>query len=169
MIYYHGTDKYFKNLMLPQEQSYKDFGMGVYLAELEKHARRVANWKRGENAYIYVYKVNITEIKKQFSTKEFRTISIEWLKYIIYNRTNYGGHDYDLIIGPTADAQAQDEVEDFIRTYRNPTNEDYKKLQDRLMPVSKEGIRGHGTQLCIKSQELLNIFNKSKIKETKLR
>lgn len=169
MIYYHGTDTYFKNLMLPQIQSYKDFGMGVYLAESEKHARRVAYWKGGENAYIYVYKVNITDIKKQFVTKEFRTISIEWLKYIIYNRTNYGGYDYDLIIGPTADAQAQDEVELFIRTYKNPTNEDYKKLQAILMPMSKEGIRGHGIQLCIKSQKLLDIFNKSKIKETKLK
>ncbi len=169
MIYYHGTDKYFKNFILPNEQSYKDFGMGVYLAESEEHARKVAYWKKGINAYIYAYKVNITNIKKQFNVKEFRTISIEWVKYIVYNRTNYGGNDYDLIIGPTADAKAQQVVECFIRKYRNPTDKNYKELQEALMPVLHNGIKGYGTQLCIKSQILLDVFNQSRIKETKLR
>lgn len=169
MVYYHGTDRYFKELQLPSENSYKDFGMGVYLAESELHARKVALWKNGLHAYVYSYKVNITDIKKNFNVKEFRTISIEWVKYIIYNRTNYGGYDYDMIIGPTADAAAQDLIEKFCREHKNPTINDYKQLQNDLMPIMSNGQQGHGTQICIKSQELLNIFNQSRVKETMIR
>ena len=169
MIYYHGTDVYFTDLMLPTVESYKDFGMGVYLAEREEHARRVAYWKRGAHAYVYKYQVNITELKKRYNIKVFRTISIEWVKYIIHNRTSYGGYDYDAIIGPTADNDAQGLVEKFIRDYPTPKDSDYRLLIDALMPLMSNGVRGHGIQMCIKSQELLNEFNASKIGEKRLR
>lgn len=162
MIYYHGTDRYFKNLRLPDEDAYKDFGMGVYLAEKEIHARKTAYWKRGLERYVYKYSVNITEIKKNFNVKEFRGVSIEWLKYIIYCRTHFCRYDYDMIIGPTADANTQSIIQEFIKKHKNPTDEDYKILQKEL----KTGL--FGTQVCIKSQEVLDIFNKSRIKETKV-
>lgn len=163
MKYYHGTDKYFKELRLPTEKSYKDFGVGVYLAETEIHARKVAFWKRGMHAYVYSYQVNITEIKKSFKVKVFNRVSIEWLKYIIKNRTEYTGYDYAAVIGPTADADAQEIIEKFIKDHTKPTLDDYKKLQDDL----KTNV--YKTQICIKSQQLLDIFNKSRIGETQLK
>lgn len=112
--------------------------------------------------YVYKYNVNITEIKKNFNVKEFRGVSIEWLKYITYCRTNYCGYDYDVIIGPTADSNTQGVIQEFIAEHKEPTNDDYKKLQKDLK-TDKFGI-----QLCIKSQEVLDIFNKSRIKETRV-
>lgn len=173
MKYYHGTDRYFKDLRLPIEKSYKDFGVGVYLAEKELHAVTVAFWKAGKHAYLYEYYVNMKDISKRFNIKVFRGESIEWVKYIIENRTNFLGNDYDAVIGPTADASAQKLVQKFIEEYKYkaPTLGDYRKLQKALQyKIIKDSDKDKfGNQICIKSQELLDIFNKSKVKETKLR
>ena len=78
MIYYHGTDQYFEAFVLNKSRTYMDFGSGIYLSEKLDHAKRVALWKNGEHAYVYTYKVNLTELKQQFHVKEFRSASIEW-------------------------------------------------------------------------------------------
>lgn len=158
MIYYHGTDRYFKVLQFPTQRAYKDFGYGIYFADTEIHARRVAYWKGGISAYVYAYKVNITEIKKIFNVKEFRGPSVEWLKYVIANRTRYLPYDYDLVIGPTADRSAQSMIQDFIRKYDSPSLGDFMDLKKRLK------VEEYGNQICVKSQALLDIFNRSRIK-----
>lgn len=121
MTYYHGTDKYFKEFRLPLENSYKDFGVGVYLAVSEVHARQTALWKKDIHAYIYVYDINITDVKRNFNVREFRGASLEWVQYIVKNRTEYYGFDYDLIIGPTADAHVQREIERIYVHYETLT------------------------------------------------
>ena len=163
MKYYHGTDKYFKNFEFPSQKLYRDFGYGIYISESEIHARKVAYWKRGVHAYVYTYQVNITEIRKYFNVKEFKTASIEWLKYIIENRTKFLQTNYDMVIGPTADAKAQDIIQSFISKNKEPSLENYKELQKDL----KTSV--YGTQICIKSQGLLNLFNQSRVKEIKLK
>lgn len=57
-------------------------------------------------------------------------------KFIIENRSNLLNTDYDIIIGPTADARAQDEIEKFIRTHKTkkPSIKDYKQLISKLNP-----------------------------------
>ena len=69
MIYYHGTDQYFEAFVLNKSRTYMDFGSGIYLSEKLDHAKRVALWKNGEHAYVYTYKVNLTELKQQFHLK----------------------------------------------------------------------------------------------------
>ena len=69
MIYYHGTDQYFEAFVLNKSRTYMDFGSGIYLSEKLDHAKRVALWKNGEHAYVYTYKVNLTELKQQFHVK----------------------------------------------------------------------------------------------------
>ena len=36
MKYYHGTNIYFKNFVIPTQRNYKDFGNGIYLATREE-------------------------------------------------------------------------------------------------------------------------------------
>lgn len=169
MKYYHGTNIYFKNFDISKSGTYKDFGIGIYLSESEIFAKRTALWKGGLEAYIYTYQVNLTNIRQSFTVKEFRTASIEWLKYIILNRQNGIRCDYDLVIGPTADAHAQEVVERFITTKKNPSANDYKRLQAELMPKTAVDRQLCSTQICVKTQRLLDVFNSSRIKETKLK
>lgn len=120
-------------------------------------------------SYIYTYQINITDIRKNFKVKEFRTPSIEWLKYIILNR-QYGTRcDYDLVIGPTADARAQELIQRFMMNNENPSSNDYKLLQAKLMPKAAIDKQLCSTQICVKTQKLLSIFNNSRIKEIRLR
>lgn len=59
--------------------------------------------------------------------------------------------------------------EQFMRTYKNPADRDHKKLQGILSSVRKNGTKIYGEQICIKSKRLLDVFNKSRIKEVKIK
>lgn len=165
MKYYHGTGVYFKHFVMPIQKNYKDFGNGIYLATREEQARDIALRKGGIHAYVYTYQVNLSDIRRQFNVKEFNGASTEWVKFIIENRTRWVQTDYDLIIGPTADARIQYVIQmviDYSSCYRL-TDADYQRIKQMLKPEV------YGTQICIKSQRLLNVFNNSRIKETMIR
>lgn len=134
--------------------------MGIYLTDSYDRAKSVASWKGGAHAYVYTYKINITDVKSRYNVKEFRGASLEWIKYIVYNRNHLDPKiDYDLVVGQTADARTQYLVNDFIRNNSQPTDQDYQKLKVALVRVN------FGTQLCIKSQRLLDEFNASRVRE----
>lgn len=163
MKYYHGTDRYFEKFQFPTQRAYKDFGFGIYLSDSEPHARSVAYWKRGAHVFVYTYQVNITDIKRHFHVREFKSASLEWLKYIIANRTIYLQDTCDLVIGPTADMATHGLIQDFIKNHPYPSLNDYKELKEALM------VDKYGNQICIKSQALLDLFNKSRIKEVQFK
>ena len=78
---YHGSLSAFDEIDLSAGKGYKDFGKGFYATAVEKHAERLA-------------------------IKIFTTADAEWLRFIVANRKSPASvHDYDIVIGPTADAQ----------------------------------------------------------------
>lgn len=158
MIYYHGSNVLFDNLRMPVILKCGDFGSGVYFTDIKSRAVRVAIWKQGQNAYVYTYKVNLTEIKSLYNVKEFKTASVEWIKYVIRSRMGDTFADYDMVIGQTADVRTNFYINEFLRMYPNPTTSDYKKLVTLLTKPD------FGTQICVKNENLLSLFNASKIK-----
>ena len=117
------------------------------------------------HAYVYTYQVNLSDIKKAFNVKEFRGPSKEWVQFIISNRTGWIKTNYDLVIGPTADARIQYVIQYITEVYGNYklTDADYMRIRQMMRPDV------YGTQICVKSQRLLNVFNHSRIKETMIR
>jgi hypothetical protein len=113
---YHGTTHDITEIDVHRGKPFKDFGQGFYATAVYDHARSLALRNRrieenrmavaGENlhltAFVYVYEFDLTETDK-LHVKRFKTADREWLEFVILNRTRRGHrHDYDLVIGPTA-------------------------------------------------------------------
>lgn len=163
MKYYHGTSVYFKSFDLSYSGTYKDFGVGAYLSEKKSHAESVAIWKNQPHAFVYTYECSLSELRKIFKILEFRSASIDYLKYIISNRTSIVKNDYDIIIGPTVDASAQSIIQNFIEVYKRPTVKDYNNLRNALI------LGRYPTQICLKTKDALSYFDNHRIKEEVLK
>lgn len=161
MIYYHGTNVLFDNYNISYSGSYKDFGKGFYLSEKESHARSVALWKGGLHAYVYKYSCKLSDLRSLFNVKEFKSASIDWIKFIILNRVSIIDYGYDIIIGPTADADSQKLVSKFVSTYGTDFDtipvDKLKELQFKLK------IHIYPNQICLKSQGAIDYFNSRRV------
>jgi hypothetical protein len=129
---YHGTTHDFAEIDVARGKPFKDFGRGFYATAVYDHARNLALRNRrieesrsaamGENlrltAYLYTYEFDLQSADK-LDVKRFDNADREWLKFIILNRTNRERqHDYDLVIGPTAN----DDTRTSIRAVTNAAN-----------------------------------------------
>ena len=108
---YHGTTSLIINIDVSLGKPYKDFGRGFYVTKSKEHAKTLAlRNKRIEierfgrlcEAYIYTYEIDISKLS-DFSIKKFNNADFEWLQFVILNRkTRDRSHNYDIVIGPTA-------------------------------------------------------------------
>lgn len=155
MVYYHGTDKDFKNFELEFAQDHKDFGAGIYLSEKSSHAEAIARRRNSTNSYIRAYELDINEMRGLFRVKEFKKPSIDWAKFVLVNRNTAVVSGYDIVIGPTADADAQKLLEKFYNTHRSrkATIKEYNELRAQLMAYR------YPRQMCILSNRALSYVN----------
>lgn len=155
MRYYHGTNKSFRYFDLGKARSYKDFGAGAYLSEEFWHAELVAKKRNDQHAYVMEYDVNIDDMRKVLKVKEFKKTSESWLKFVLFNRNTLIQSGYDVVIGATADAAAQAEIEKFYRCHRNrkPTKKEYRDLIVRL------ATNKYPKQVCLLSQRAVDYFD----------
>ena len=121
---YHGTISLFDEIDLAAGRGYKDFGKGFYATAVEKHAERMALRNREiwikrqkalkaknpslkmQPAIAYRYNLVYNENTEGLAVKRFLTADTEWLRFIVANRkSRVSAHEYDIVIGPTADAQ----------------------------------------------------------------
>jgi hypothetical protein len=132
VILYHGTTHDFTEIDVTRGKPFKDFGRGFYATAVYEHARNLALRNRrieesrsaamGENlrsaAYLYTYEFDL-QVADRLNVKRFESADRNWLKFIILNRTNRERqHDYDLVIGPTAN----DDTRTSIRAVTNAAN-----------------------------------------------
>ena len=132
IILYHGTTHDFTEIDVQKGKPFKDFGQGFYLSKVYEHACNLAlrNCRieeirlraMGSEAklpvFVYEYEFDPLEMDK-LSVKRFDTADREWLKFIIANRmSRTRQHDYDIVIGPTAN----DDTRASIRTVINAAN-----------------------------------------------
>ncbi len=97
-------------------QMMNDFGRGFYLTPQWQRAYLMAKRKSGRDGgdpvvTPFLYYPSKAE-EYGLKIKEFKGFSAEWSKFIILNRSDESfAHDYDVVIGPVADAFVDKEIE----------------------------------------------------------
>jgi hypothetical protein len=105
MRIYHGSNQTIKKPDLNLGRKFLDFGSGFYLSEDKRQAENRAKsaallFETGTPTVSifnfdehYLHNLNILH---------FTTADIAWLDFVISNRKGYSIHQYDIVIGPTA-------------------------------------------------------------------
>lgn len=109
MKLYHGTNKDFDRIDLLKSKPNKDFGRGFYLSADYEQALNMAQVKVEQleigNPIVQSYFIE-DDALNDLNVLRFDAYSEEWAKFILLNRNNPTEkpvHEYDVVIGPTAD------------------------------------------------------------------
>lgn len=135
LMIYHGSTVNVQFIDLSKGKDYKDFGKGFYTTsskiQAEKFAKLLAR-RRKTKGYVSEYKAD--KLIEGLSFKEFKTADIEWLDFVVFNRTHAGKqHPYDIVIGPVAD----DDTNIVIQAYMNGVygNPDYPTVKSYVISL----------------------------------
>ena len=139
----HGSNVEIVKPDLAMCQSMNDFGRGFYLTPQWQRTYLMAKRRAGRdggwpvvNSFLY-YPTSAQE--HGLKVKEFKGFSAEWSKFIILNRSDERfTHDYDVVIGPVADAFVDREIERHKRKY-GPRYLETEALLDFAEHVSQFG------------------------------
>lgn len=120
---YHGSIFDLDEIDVRAGKGYKDFGKGFYATAVPSHAeklalrnKRIEEKRQGvlknnggvELQPIIAYRYNLlyNENTSALRIKVFNKANIEWLRFVLQNRKcEESAHDFDIVIGPTADAE----------------------------------------------------------------
>lgn len=123
---FHGTTYDLKEIDVTMGKGYKDFGKGFYATSVKSHAESIARRNKrileARDAKIrqrdpkykaktfHAYRYNLEfddgciDNPGNLKIKVFKEANREWVRFIIMNRdSDNTTHDYDIVIGPTAD------------------------------------------------------------------
>jgi hypothetical protein len=135
---YHGTIHEFDAIDIAMGKPFKDFGAGFYVSPSRKHSAslalrnkqieflRVNHSKRKAeiNAWIYLYEFDLDSLR-DLRVKEFAAADREWMRFVVSNRNNKGRrHDYDVVIGPTANDNTRASIQAFFAGAYGDVNSD---------------------------------------------
>lgn len=107
MLIYHGSYTEIKKPAILAGKNTKDFGKGFYCTVIKEQAERWA--RRYATPVVNVYSVLIDE---KLDIKEFKTMTQEWLDFIVDCRSGKD-HSFDIVIG----AMANDQIYNFVTDY----------------------------------------------------
>ena len=116
MNLFHGSYMQVAEPRIITPARYLDFGTGFYTTTDKNQATKFTEKfiKLKKNRIINIYEYNEAEAKKTLSILEFSEANIEWLRYIVKNRSGKGNdNDCDIVIGPVADDRVYDVVVNF--------------------------------------------------------
>ena len=135
---YHGTIYEFDKIEVAKGKPFKDFGVGFYTSQDKGHAtrlamrnksieeRRLAKYGRPRTVtpWLYTYQFDL-RVMDSLKVKEFAAADREWVEFIVKNRiSNKREHDYDIIVGPTANDNTNATIDLFIiGTYGDPESD----------------------------------------------
>jgi hypothetical protein len=134
---YHGTIHEFDEVDVSKGKGNKDFGRGFYTSRDIRHAERLAyrnrlieeerHALRGVNksvvSWLYTYEFDIANVER-LRIKEFASADREWMRFVILNRESRSKaqqHEYDIVIGPTADDNTRVAIQTVISLARGQT------------------------------------------------
>lgn len=115
MILYHGgTDIITAPETIPNENG-MDFGFGFYTTgiyeQAAKWARRQGRVRR-KQAILNVYEFDDNTAAQELNFKKFTEYSLEWLEFIVNNRSNpQYKHDFDIVFGKIANDDVGETVQ----------------------------------------------------------
>lgn len=107
-VIYHGSYCKVESPQIKVGKFNKDFGNGFYCTLLKKQAIKCS--KKYDNSILNIYEY---KEDKNLNIKEFSIMSDEWLDFIIASRSGKK-HNYDIVIGPMADDQVYNYINDYI-------------------------------------------------------
>jgi len=108
MIIYHGSNVEVKYPRIISGKFNKDFGDGFYCTNLEEQAKRWTLKYDTRIVNIYEYNEN-----NNLNIKSFDEVDLEWLDFVAASRSGKK-HSYDIVIGPMADDQIYNYINDYI-------------------------------------------------------
>lgn len=131
MILYHGSNIEIDTIDLSKSKPYKDFGKGFYLSDTELQAVEMAKFKVSlfnGTPTITKFEFEFEQIKQSdLNILIFEGYSLEWVDFIISNRTGIAVESFDFVYGPIAD----DKVGLQLQKYKDG-NIDKEELIHRL-------------------------------------
>jgi hypothetical protein len=135
---YHGTIYEFDEIDVTKGKPFKDFGIGFYTSQEESHAERLAlrnkqieerrltkyGKPRTITPWLYTYEFDLRGMG-ELKVKDFATADRDWVEFIVKNRlSSKREHDYDIIMGPTANDNTNATIDLFIiGTYGDPKSD----------------------------------------------
>ena len=154
----HGSNVVVKKPDLKKCQSKNDFGRGFYLTPNWNRA-----WEMGKRRMIIKQTGNITVNPFDFNLKKarekglnvasFSDFSVEWARFVIRNRDEeFFTHNYDIVIGPVADAILDLEITRYKREYPNNYMEN-KNLEVFIQRISQFG--SSYVQFCFSTERAI--------------
>jgi hypothetical protein len=158
MRLYHGTNMRFNVIDLEKCRSYKDFGRGIYLTQIESQAREWAEKvaARTEQGKAIVIVFEYDELKStNLNTLTFVHPDSQWAHFVMNNRNRKGkdapgslsNHDarYDIVEGPVANDDIATTFSLFVRGILKDEQLaqqlKYKKLNHQISFHTKRAIR----------------------------
>lgn len=169
---YHGSIYDFDEIDVSKGKGYKDFGKGFYATAVASHAESIAkrnkniverrqqairkNKPESKNEKVIAYRYNLLfdQDTVGLKVKIFEKADTEWVKFILQNRkSSISTHDYDIVIGPTADEQTTLILNQYEEDLLN-SNYDEKILQQLILELKPENLPKQyffGTKKAIKT------------------
>ena len=154
----HGSYTEISNPNLKKCRSKNDFGKGFYLTTNWKKAWQMAK----RSTTIYGGRITINTFlfypkkckEKGLRIKEFEGFTTEWAKFILQNRESINfKHDYDIVIGPVADAFISQEINLYLKKYGKDWLEE-NNLEHFISQISQFGL--DYTQYCFCTQRAID-------------
>jgi len=135
---YHGSIHEFDAIDVSKGKPYKDFGAGFYLSPSREHSESLARRNRqieimrikqrkertAIGAWVYAYEFDLSHLNN-LKTKEFPKPDREWMRFVAANRNSLTCmHDYDVVIGPTANDDTRVSIQAFFTGVFGDVNSD---------------------------------------------
>jgi len=135
---YHGTIHEIDAIDVSKGKPYKDFGAGFYLSPSKEHSESLARRNRqielmrikqrqkkaAIGAWVYAYEFDLSHLNN-LKTKEFSKPDGEWMRFVVANRNSLTRtHDYDVVIGPTANDDTRASIQAFFMGVFGDVNSD---------------------------------------------
>jgi len=106
MILYHGGTDVVKEPKIISDTRGRDFGFGFYATDICEQASKWAKRQGGarrKQAILNVYEFDEDRAIKDLTLRKFTDYSIEWLEFVVNNRTNPQiKHNFDVVFGKIA-------------------------------------------------------------------
>ena len=120
MILYHGSNIAVENPRLIPAKRLLDFGSAFYLTsdfeQAQKWALRTQRIRESGSPIVSVYEFD-DQALTSLRVLSFPAPNLDWLYYVVANRTRPQTDSYDIVIGPVANDQAIRTVNDFQNGY----------------------------------------------------
>jgi hypothetical protein len=118
MILYHGGTHIIKEPQILLTEKGRDFGFGFYTTDIYEQAVKWAKRQsriRKKTAMLNIYEFNIDNAHKYLHFKDFADYSLEWLEFVVNNRSNVQfKHNFDIVFGKIANDDVGETVQAVI-------------------------------------------------------